>query len=181
VTSENVIESGILFFVPELESLVGPWRTRYDPSASQGFGAHVTLLVPFKPARSVTPDVVEDLRSFFAEQRLPPLEFGGICAFPNAVYLVPEPEDAVRELIKALTQRYPDAAPYGGKIPLEQLVPHVTVAYSEEPETLVTISEDFCRASAARLPIRADIRQALLIVQDDDQKPRDRAVLPFHV
>lgn len=179
MTSEGAIESGIFFYVPELEPLVGTWRAQYDPSAKEGFGAHVSLLVPFKPARSVTADVIQDLVSFFAERRLPPLEFGGICAFPNAVYLLPEPEEAVRALIGALVDRYPDTAPYGGAIPLDQIVPHVTVAYSEDPEVMLRISEAFCRSSVGILPLQAHIREALLMVQDKVHGARRLTRLPF--
>jgi 2'-5' RNA ligase len=173
------LQFALVFLVPELEPLVGPWRARYDPSASQGAPAHVSLLVPFKPAQLVTEEVVADLTSFFGEWHLQPLEFAGVCAFRNAIYLPPEPQVAVSELIQRLAERYPDAPPYAGAIALSEIVPHVTVAYSDGAKDLLPISDAFCRASIGYLPVRAQIKEALLLVQDQGRAYRTRAVLPF--
>ena len=177
----RTIESGILFLVPELEPLVGSWRDKYDQSAREGFGAHVSLMVPFRPARLITDELVADLQCFFASQSLPQLEFGGICGFPDAIYLPAEPEDAVRDIIAGLAERYPDTSPYGGTIPLQKIIPHVTVAHSLDPRELLTISDAFCREAVASLPIRAEVREALLVVRDEAGTPRRRAALPFLV
>src|SRR5688572_23759275 len=143
MTTQQEVEplsSAIGFLVPELEPLVSSWRAQHDPSAGQAVGAHVSLLVPFRRAPQITADVIADLISFFGQQRLPPLEFTGICAFANALYLPPEPQSAICELIERLVERYPDTPPYGGTIPISQIVPHVTVAYSANPEDLISIS-----------------------------------------
>jgi hypothetical protein len=173
------LSSAIGFLVPELEPLVAFWRNQHDPSFEQGVSAHVTLLVPFRPAALITTELISDLVSFFAEQRLPPLEFGGVCAFRNALYLPPEPQSAIRDIIERLVERYPDTLPYGGAVPLAQIVPHVTVAQPKNPEDLVSISEAFCRASVGQLPIHARVREALLLVQDEARIYRTQAVLPF--
>ena len=43
-----LIESALVVLVPEAESLVKPFRDRYDPAAAAGVPAHITLLYPFK-------------------------------------------------------------------------------------------------------------------------------------
>jgi hypothetical protein len=128
----------------------------------------------------ITADVIADLTSFFAQWRLPPLEFAGICAFANTLYLLPEPQRSIGEIIEGLAERYPDTPPYGGAIPVGQIVPHVTVAYSEDPVLLLSISEAFCRASIGQLPVRARVREAVLLAQED-RIFRTMAVLPFRV
>lgn len=173
--------SAIGFLVPELEALVGPWRARHDPSASQGVGAHVSLLVPFKPGHLITSEVIRELAAFFAQRRLPPLEFRGVCAFANALYLPPEPQNAVSEIITGLATCYPDTPPYGGAIPVGRIVPHVTVAVLENLEEMQSVTEAFCQESLDWLPITAKVREALLLVQDEDRVYRTRAVLPFAV
>ena len=40
-------ESALVVLVPEAESLVRPFRERFDPSAALGVPAHITLLYPF--------------------------------------------------------------------------------------------------------------------------------------
>jgi hypothetical protein len=42
-------ESALVVLVPEAEPLVGPFRERYDPSASAGMPAHITINYPFLP------------------------------------------------------------------------------------------------------------------------------------
>jgi hypothetical protein len=127
----------------------------------------------------VTTEVVADLTTFFREWTLQPLEFAGVCAFRNAIYLPPEPKAAVRELIQRLAERYPDTPPYGGAVALSEIVPHVTVAYSNRTQDLLPISDAFCLASIGHLPVRVQIREALLLVQDEDRAYGARAVLPF--
>jgi 2'-5' RNA ligase len=175
------LASAIGLLVPEIEPLVGPWRAKYDPAASQGVGAHITLLFPFKPAELITNEVIADLVSFFARQRLPRLEFAGVCAFPNALYLPPEPQSAVQTIIAGLAERYPETPPYGGTIPVADVIPHLTVAYAENPNDLLPITEAFCRASVGLLPIYSHVSEALLLVQDEERMYRTRAVLPFKV
>jgi len=171
--------SAIGFPIPELDPLVGAWRAEHDPSAAQGVGAHITLLVPFKPPHLITEDVIEELVSFFGRQKVPVLEFAGVCGFREAIYLRPEPQGPLNEIIQRLAGLYPETPPYEGRIPVAGIVPHVTVAYSESPGELALISDAFCRASIGRLPIRTRIREALLITQDDAGSRATRAVLPL--
>lgn len=173
------LSSAIGFLVPELEPLVGQWRARYDPSASQNVGAHITLLSPFKPPDQITTDVIDELGTLFGELSLPLLQFAGVCAFPDVVYLLPEPMEPVTAIIQRLAEAYPDTPPYGGAVPVDRIVPHVTLAYSDNPNDLLPISEAFCRASIGQLPIEARIREALLLVQDEDRIFRVKGVLPL--
>jgi hypothetical protein len=173
--------SAIGILVPELEPLVGPWRAKHDPSAGEGVGAHITLLAPFLPAELIIEDVVAELRAFFSGLPMPTLEFAGVCGFRNAVYLPPEPQKAISNVIRGLAARYPECPPYRGVIPIDDIIPHVSVAFSDDPRELERISAEFCRNAASHLPIAADIRHALLIVQDEDYVYQTRGVLPFGV
>ena len=83
-------ETALVLLIPEAERVVGGWRARYDPAAGSGVPAHVTLLYPFLPPQRLTSEVLADLRQHFAEEPPLSLEFSGICAFPNALYLAPE-------------------------------------------------------------------------------------------
>jgi hypothetical protein len=171
--------SAIGVLVPELEPIVGPWRAQYDPSAAQGVGAHLTLLAPFLAPDLLTEERIGELKAFFAQQPMPPLTFAGVCGFRNAIYLPPEPQDTVSHIIRRLAAFYPETPPYGGTIPLDKIVPHVSVAFSDDPEELQAISDAFCNVAASRLPIVVHVREALLISQDEDLAYRTRAVLRF--
>ena len=67
------IESALGVFVPEADSLVKPFRDRYDPSAAAGVPAHITLLHPFKPPAEIDDVVLDDLRRCFGH--FPPFPF----------------------------------------------------------------------------------------------------------
>ena len=173
--------SAIGLAVPELEPLVSSWRAQYDASASSGVGAHITVLSPFLAPERLTEKIVRDLASFFRSRPPLNLEFRGVCGFRNVVYLPPEPQDTIREIISALAETYPEAPPYGGAIPVAQIVPHVAVALSPPAAIgdLPSIAEAFCRDSEGQLPVRVVLREAVLVVQGGDGLFRTRAILPF--
>jgi 2'-5' RNA ligase len=148
------IESALMVVVPEAEPLVKPFRDRYDPSAAAGVPAHVTLLYPFKHPDAVDRTVVGDLGRLFHRRTLFRFSLATIRRFPDAVlYLAPEPDEPFRTLTLAIWDRYPETPPYAGKFP--DIVPHLSVACVGDEQQLDRISEDFARASAGKLPIRA--------------------------
>jgi 2'-5' RNA ligase len=170
-------ESGIGILLPEADAVLAPWREQYDPSAAYGVGAHVTLLYPFKHPDRIDDALLDQLAAFFRERPAFTLELAGICAFPNALYLVPEPQDVLERLVQALATLYPDTPPYGGAY--TDVIPHVTVAQPADIALLEPITQAFCREAASRLPIRADVREATLFVQESDGMYRTRATFPF--
>ena len=81
------IESALGVFVPEADSLVKPFRDRYDPSAAAGVPAHITLLHPFKPPAEIDDVVLDDLRRCFGHFPPFPFSLASIRRFPDAIYL----------------------------------------------------------------------------------------------
>lgn len=147
--------------VPEAESLVGRWRLEYDPPAPVGIPAHITLLFPFRPARWLGRDAVDDLKTFF--QALPSARFAltRVGRFGAGVlYLAPEPADPFVELTKQLSTRF-DLLPYGradgGR------TPHLTVARHEDPAVLDRVAD----ALAPSMPLAFTTREAWLMERDD--------------
>ena len=61
------IESALIIAVPEAEPLVKALRDQFDWSAAQGVPAHITIDYPFIPPDQITPEVLADLREFFAQ------------------------------------------------------------------------------------------------------------------
>jgi 2'-5' RNA ligase len=156
------IESALMVLVPEAESLVKPFRDRYDPSAAAGVPAHVTLLYPFKHPDEIDQTVIDDLNQCF--HRCAPFVFSLalVRRFPDAVlYLAPEPEKPFRELTLAIWDRYPETPPYGRKWP--DIVPHLSVACVKDEQRLDRITDDFVQASQGRLPINAIAAQVALM------------------
>jgi 2'-5' RNA ligase len=170
-------ETALVLLIPEAEPVVGGWRARYDPAAGAGVPAHVTLLYPFLTADQLTSEVLDDLRQYFAEEPPLSLEFSGICAFPNALYLAPEPQGKVDAMIARLLARYPQVEPYGGAF--EAVVPHLTVAQPSSVRELRAVVEAFCHDSNRQLPIRARVERASLLEMDAKRRWREREGFPF--
>lgn len=151
-------ESVLLLFVPEAEPVVRAWRDRYDPSSREGVPAHVTLLYPFLPAESIgTPDLAR-LRSFFGGKPPLSLTFSEFGRFPGVLFLKPDDDPRLRDLLGSLLASYPELPPYGGQFPDPQ--PHHTVAQAIEESVMVEIEADVSRA----LPFASSVSDAALMV-----------------
>jgi 2'-5' RNA ligase len=87
----------------------------------------LTLLYPFVPRDELTEAHLETLRDFFAPR--PPLVFDltRLDEFPGVVvYAVPEPDEELREMMRALWALFPEYPPYGR--PDSDPPPHATLA-----------------------------------------------------
>jgi len=155
-------ESALVVLVPEAEPLVKPFRERYDPSASVGVPAHITLLYPFKPPDAIDRTVIDDLGRCLRRQASFGYVLASIRRFPDAVlYLAPEPDEPFCQLTRAIWNQYPETPPYGGKWP--DIVPHLSVAWVKDEQQLDRIAADFAQASHGRLPIRATAAEVALM------------------
>ena len=124
--SNSMAQSTLFVPVPEAEPWVKDLRERYDPIATVGVPAHITVLFPFVP-----PDLITDsdlARATETFQRVRSFEFRleQVDRFPESLYLVPEPDEPFILLTEAIVGEFPDYPPYGGKFP--KIVPHLTVA-----------------------------------------------------
>jgi len=153
-------ESALLIPIPEAEELVGEWRSLYDPSATAGVPAHITLVYPFIPRAKITAQTIEDLRVHFAKTRGFSLRFPNLARFPGVVYLAPTPDRPIRRMIGKLVELYPDYPPYSGRF--DDVVPHLTIADRRERLDFVLMN----RVEAGighGLPLDARVREAWLM------------------
>ena len=119
-------QSALFAPVREADPWVKDLRERYDPTATVGVPAHITVLFPF-----ISPDLITDDDLAIAAktcQRTRPFEFRleQIGRFPESLYLVPEPSEPFILLAEAIAREFPEYPPYGGKFP--KIIPHLTVA-----------------------------------------------------
>ena len=157
-----VEESALVVLVPAAETVVKPFRDRYDPAAIAGVPAHVTLLYPFKAPGEIDQPVIGKLGACFA--RSTPFRFSlhAIRRFrAEVLYLAPEPDQAFRQLTLELWRLFPDTPPYAGKWP--DIIPHLSVALARDDAVLDAISDDFTRAAQGRLPIHAIASEVALM------------------
>lgn len=155
-------QSALLVPVPEVESLVRPWRQRHDPAEQLGVPAHVTLLYPFLPPWQIDMTVLAQLHTLFAATPSFRFTLTTVARFPDALYLAPEPADPFIDLTNALTTLYPETPPYGGVHPT--VIPHLTIAHSHDQQILGHIAD----VLAPVVPVGAVTHDVWLMEQSQD-------------
>jgi 2'-5' RNA ligase len=147
--------------VAEAEGLVGDLRLAYDPMASRGVPAHVTVLHPF---RSVVDDLTANQIAAIAS-RIDSFDatFASVDRFPGAVlFLSPEPLDRFKALTQVFVQAFPDCPPYGGAFPDPH--PHLTVGSRIDDATADSVEQ----VVAPGLPLATRVDRLTLLVEDDE-------------
>ncbi|MCW2735627.1 2'-5' RNA ligase family protein [Nocardioides sp.] len=170
------MQTAILLCVPEAEPLVHEWRLEGDPSAAHGVPAHVTLLYPFLPAARVDDGVLAELGWFFRGIDSFPVSFTKVRRWEDAGVVWIEPtSDALVQLTRALARRWPECPPYGGEIPADELIPHLTIVQTEDR----ALRQSAANAVSPGLPFHIVASSAALWQQDDAGAWAERASFPF--
>ena len=155
-------ESALLILVPQAESLVSRWRREFDPSASVGVPAHVTLIYPFVPAEAIGASEIATLRMLFGAASSFAFELTSSARFPTMVYLRPVPDEPIRALTASLERAFPAYPPYGGAF--DEVIPHLTVAEIGDEDVLTRIETEL--PSGIRIHVEVD--EATLMTQRSD-------------
>lgn len=158
--SESLYRTGgtvLLIKVPEAEPVVGTWRGQFDPAAAAGVPAHITVLGPFLDRSLTDAGVMGELDALIGEHQPFDIELAECARFPGVLYLAPMPAAPFRALTGAIAERWPEAPPYEGQF--SDVVPHLTVAYGQEPEVLDMIEPEV----TGRLPVAARIEAVQLM------------------
>jgi 2'-5' RNA ligase len=154
-----VAESALIVPVPEIETLVGPLREKFDPTAALGVPAHITVIHPFIPPERITSADVERVRR--VAKGTPSFRFRLVAAkcFPDALYLEPEPLLPFVALTRSVVREYPQHPPYEGRY--ASIIPHVTVARGDA-ELLCALQRQL--AADARLQAGVEAKCVSLVL-----------------
>jgi 2'-5' RNA ligase len=166
------VRSAVLVEVPEAERAVGDWRRRYTLDAPAGIPAHVTILFPFVEPRRLG-ETEDRLAEIIRGTPAFDLVFARAARWPEILYLEPEPAEPFAALTRAIEREWPDQPPYGGAH--ETIVPHLTVAESEDSALLDRIAAEV----EPYLPIGTRVREASLFVEDHEGRWHEHGRLPF--
>ena len=151
-------ETAVIVVVPAAEPAVGPWRSALDRSAGWGVPAHVTVLYPFVPADQLDDATVAATAEAVASVPAFDVAFTATGWFGDTVlWLAPDPAAPFLALTRAVWDRFPQFAPYGGAH--DTVVPHLTVGHDAPIDAL----RDAETALAFHLPIRARITTAMIV------------------
>jgi 2'-5' RNA ligase len=166
------VRSAVVVAVREAEPVVREWRLRHTHDAPLGMPAHVTVLFPFVPS-----DRIAEAEARVAElvAAAPPFDlvFASTARFPHVLYLDPEPAHPFLALTEAIATEWPEHPPYEGVH--ETVVPHLTLAESEDPALLDRIAAEV----EPRLPIATRVREASLFVEEGEGHWREHSRLPL--
>ena len=155
-------ESAVVVCVPEAEPVVAQWRSRYDPSASAGVPAHITLLYPFLPPAELSADVQRDLEAELVAVAPFDVTFNRTNRFGEQVlFLDPDPDRPFLDMIRRLSARF-GLSPYGGTIPLAEVRPHLTVVDGD-----ASVFDVVERSVQQRLPLTSRVSAATILVSDE--------------
>jgi 2'-5' RNA ligase len=157
----NATETALIVPVPEIEPIVGRFRALHDPVAAAGVPAHVTVLYPFLPPARMSTDVVRTLGELFSTIAAFDAEFAETGRFPGVLYFAPALDAPFRNLTERVFDTYPEAPPYGGQF--SDIVPHLTIAHADDPAQLDGIAAEVAAAAQDNVPVRAVIRDVVLI------------------
>jgi len=132
-----------------------------------GIPFHVTLLYPFG-------ELEDEARAFFAGRAPFAFALTRVAAWPDVVYLVPEPDDDLRTVMAGLFARFPEWPPYGGIH--DEVIPHATLGEQVDGPSLRGELE---RRLAPHLPHRCQTRDVSLLeeVAPGRWRERDRFAL----
>jgi hypothetical protein len=151
-------------------------RELYPERIPEQIPLSLTLLYPWIPRESVTPAEVDRLRTFFAHRRPLLFDLVRVAEFPGeVVYAVPEPDDELRAMMRALWARYPEYPPYrepGGDPP-----PHATLGRLRGDHAITLAAAK--RRVDPLLPMRCEIREATLMEEYEPDRMRVRDSLPL--
>ncbi len=154
-------ESALIVPVPESEPVVKDLRVRYDPAASAGVPAHITVLYPFLAPAELDDSILAELKALFSGIDSFPFNLSGIGRFPDVIYLTPDPPNPFVRLTAAIATRWPETPPYGGAH--DEIVPHLTVAHTPD----VSVAEEVRRTTEPSLPVVCTARRVWLMTSRD--------------
>ncbi len=159
-TTSGRVQSSVLIPVPCAEPVVGRWRLDYDPSATAGVPAHVTLLVPWLPPAEIEQADLEALDKLVGDVAAFDFALTSLGWFGRSVlWLAPEPTAPFLELTSRLADRF-------GTPPWEdvfdEVVPHLTVGLASDGDELAKVAG----ALAGALPVACRAEEVWVMVGD---------------
>lgn len=144
--------SALYVEIPAAEPAVRDLRLRWD-AAGTAVPAHVTVLFPFLPPRSIDASVDAELSAIASTLEPFQVRFERVGRFPEVVWLAPDPVEPFRRLTDAVAARWPDHPPYGGAF--AEVVHHLTVADGAPPDVLDRLEMEMGTLPPIVEPVRA--------------------------
>jgi 2'-5' RNA ligase len=171
----TALRSALVVPVSEASEAVDAWLERTATAKpSAGIPAHITIVFPFVPARSIDHELVTDLCSIFGRFETFTFTSSRALRFPTVLYLAPEPPEPFVALTEAVISSYPEYPPYEGEF--DTIVPHLTAA--EGDPAVLDAAE---AAIQPFLPVQAIAREVTLLEEIEPEFRRWRVRETFRL
>lgn len=169
-------ESAIGVSLPMMAPMLDRWRLASVDAARRGVPPHITLLYPWRPAPVRASDLAA-VADTVAE--VPPfaLVLHRLERFPGVLYLRPDPDQVLRDLMRRLAAVFPDTPPYGGQF--TDPIPHLTIATAASEATLDQVEAEVRGAIGALLPVAYMVREIAIEEEGDDGMWSERTTVPL--
>lgn len=165
-TENRFEQSALILPVLPVDPLARPYRKQYTKDGAMGLPAHVTLLFPFFDQAAWTEERQSQLET--AAAAIEPFEYQliGLNRFADkgVLYLEPDNQPALLNLIHTIAALFPQLPPYEGRVALAEIRPHVSIAAAETDAELDTIEAEFRKAIEVSLPWTIKADQIWLVV-----------------
>jgi 2'-5' RNA ligase len=172
-TSSGRRQSAVLVPVPAADAVVGKWRHQYDPVATAGVPAHITLVVPWLPPEEITEADLAELDESLIDVKAFDFALHHVDWFGRRVlWVAPEPAAPFLGLTNRLAERF-GTPPWDDEF--DEVVPHLTVAHASDGVELAPVAADL----TARLPLPCRAEEIWVMVGDGSRwLLRHRLTLP---
>jgi 2'-5' RNA ligase len=151
--------SALALLMPELDPVLAPLRRIYTADGAAGVGAHITVLFPFCSHEHWGAEIADQIATAVGDMEPFELVFRRLERFQSGsiLYLAPEPAAQVLHVVRTLAGAFPEYPLYGGDIPLDAYVPHVTVAVASDQHRLDAIEAEVVASLVDLLPLQARV------------------------
>ena len=172
------LETGVTLFLAEQASeLAAAHDELYPERVGEQIPLSLTLLYPFAPRRELNESHLQTLRDFFASRPALTFDIARVAQWEGggAVYGVPEPDQQLRETMRALWELFPEFPPYGGA---DDPPPHasLTLDGGTDPTTLRARVE---KRLEDLLPAHLEVDEAVLMEEYEPDVWRAIHTFPF--
>lgn len=123
--------------------IIEKYRKKYTSDGAKGMPPHITLLYPFLKTNEYTQQNHNILVDVISKMQPFSFRFEGVDRFPGVLYLKVSQKEKIINIIQKIVHEFPDFLPYGGKFPINELTPHLSIAVSSSEKKLDFIEQEF--------------------------------------
>ncbi len=170
IKNTNFETSALTFPIKELIDLIQPFRVLHTKDGSEGMIPHFTAHYPFVKSNIEFLKYENELRTLCSKIKPFEIEIKSIERFEDngVLYFKPESDIDISEIMKRFAYTFKTMLPYDGKIKIEDLKPHITIA-TLNIEKFDQIEKEINQRIKDYIPMSLNINELWLVVKHDNK------------